>query len=213
MQHVGARVCQKLSARKVALRAGIQSANAMGCGFTHKAHDADQFGDNEVRRQHSLLAHMVTLGTAHAPHNLASASGQWTLPDGSRAGSLLFHGQSRIAKQKEVSKRETCKMHFLVLETTLTQGSFRFKQVLWEKGRKSLPAHPRMMERHCATMGDGTEICFKFSEGHADACASLCQQGRAHACQWCQEPHRNEQCQTDAAVAARTKGVGKGGGK
>ena len=32
--------------------------------------------------------------------NLASALGQRTLPDGSRVRSLLFHGQSRIAKQK-----------------------------------------------------------------------------------------------------------------
>ena len=109
MQHVGARVCKKLSARKVALRAGIQSANAMGCGFTHKLHDEHQFGDNEVRRQHSLLAPMVTLGTAHAPHNLASASGQWTLPDGSRAGSLLFQGQSRIAKQKRSVREKLAK--------------------------------------------------------------------------------------------------------
>ena len=31
-------------------------------------------------------------------------------------------------------------------------------------------------------------------------------------CQWCLEPHRNDRCQTDAAVAVRTKGVGKGGG-
>ena len=56
--------------------------------------------------------------------------------------------------------------------------------------------------------GDGTVICFSFPKGQADACAI-----RAHACQWCFEPQRHEQRQTDAAIVARTKGVGKGGGK
>ena len=56
-------------------------------------------------------------------------------------------------------------MHFLVLETTLTQGSFRFKQVLREKERKPFLAHLRKMERHHVTMGDGTEICLRFSKG------------------------------------------------
>ena len=50
-------------------------------------------------------------------------------------------------------------------------------------------------------------------EGQADACAGPCQQGRAHACRCCFEAHRNEQRQTDAAIAARTKCFGKGGGK
>ena len=62
-------------------------------------------------------------------------------------------------------------------------------------------------------IGDGTVICFKFSEGQVDACASQCQQGRAHARQWCLEPHRNERCQSEAAIAARTQGFGEGSGK
>ena len=37
------------------------------------------------------------------------------------------------------------------------------------------------------------------------ACASPCQLGRAHACQWCLKPHHKDWCQTNAAVAARTK--------
>ena len=57
-------------------------------------------------------------------------------------------------------------------------------------------------------IGDGTVVCFRGSEGQVDACASQCQQGGAHAYQWCLEPHRNERCQSEAAIAARTQGSG-----
>ena len=83
--------------------------------FTCMAHHADQFWDKEVRSfqfitrgsSASLLAHKVTLGIVSARQNIACASGQRTLPDGNRAGSLPFQGQTWIAKQKR-SVRETC---------------------------------------------------------------------------------------------------------
>ena len=70
--------------------------------FAYMVHHADQWRDWGVRRPSSQfitrclaslhLAPMVTLGTAHALPNLASASAQRTLPDGSRVGSSLFQG-------------------------------------------------------------------------------------------------------------------------
>ena len=78
-------------------------------------------------------------------------------------------------------------------------------QFLREKGENPSPARPGKMGRLYVTTGNGTEMCLRFSKCPSDACASPCQQGRAHACQWCVEPHSNEQCETDAEVAARTK--------
>ena len=39
----------------------------MRCGFTYKAHDADQIGDKDVRRQHSLLQNAFP-GAGNNPH-------------------------------------------------------------------------------------------------------------------------------------------------
>ena len=123
-----------------------------------------------------LLAPMVTFGTAHAPQNLASASGQLTLPDGSRAGSFLFQGQSRFVKQKR-TEREKHANAFLGAGTNPHAGQRQVHTGTAGKGRKPSPAHPRKMERLYVT----TSICFRFSKGHTDVCASHRQEGRTHA--------------------------------
>ena len=61
--------------------------------------------------------------------------------------------------------------------------------------------HPRKNKKgFYITTREGAEICFRFAAGNRDACTTPCAQGRAHVCQKCLQPHRNnsEAC----AVAA-----------
>ena len=44
------------------------------------------------------------------------------------------------------------------------------------------------------TTREGTEICFKFSNGDRSACPEPCPQKRAHVCQKCLQPHRASTC-------------------
>ena len=73
---------------------------------------------------------------------------------------------------------------------------------LWE-------AHPRKKGHHFITTRDGTEICFTFAKGARDACPEPCQRSRAHNCQICLGPHRNEEC----GRANNQGGKGGKGGK
>ena len=49
---------------------------------------------------------------------------------------------------------------------------------------------------------EGQEICFKFARGGRAACADVCPSNRAHACQYCLQPHQNSECE------ARPRGKG-----
>ena len=69
-------------------------------------------------------------------------------------------------------------------------------------------AHPRKKGQLFITSRDGTEICFTFAKGARDAFPEPCQRSRAHVCQTCLGPHRNEECNR-----ANQGGKGGKGGK
>ena len=129
MQHVGARVCQKLSARK--LLYGLKYNPRMLWDAVSRRRMQTTWGGEETAL---TLGTMVTLGTAHAPHNLASASGQWTLPDGSRAGSLPFQGQSRIAKQKRSEREKLAKCISWCWKQPSRRAAPGSSRFCWKKG-------------------------------------------------------------------------------
>ena len=57
---------------------------------------------------------------------------------------IAFPRSIRGSPSKEDCKRQAFRVHILTMETTLTEGSFRFTEGLREKReRKSSPAHPR----------------------------------------------------------------------
>ena len=66
--------------------------------------------------------------------------------------------------------------------------------------------HPKSQNGKYITSRDGVEICFTFAKNGPDACPEPCRNKRAHLCQFCLGPHRNEEC-------SRANKQGKGGGK
>ena len=53
--------------------------------------------------------------------------------------------------------------------------------------------HPKKKGRLYTTTREGVEVCFSYAKGDEGACCQdPCPQGRAHVCQICLGPHRNE---------------------
>ncbi|CAL1133522.1 unnamed protein product [Cladocopium goreaui] len=55
-------------------------------------------------------------------------------------------------------------------------------------------SHPRKWGTHYITDQDGTELCFRFAKGKANACPEPCRDKRTHGCQHCLGNHSNENC-------------------
>ena len=51
--------------------------------------------------------------------------------------------------------------------------------------------HPRKTSQGFVSTREGAQICFRFAKGPEGACPSPCPDGRAHVCQKCLQPHRN----------------------
>jgi len=64
--------------------------------------------------------------------------------------------------------------------------------------------HPKSQAGKYITSREGIEICFTFAKNARDACPEPCRNKRAHLCQICLGPHRNEECD-------RSNNLGKGG--
>ena len=81
--------------------------------------------------------------------------------------------------------------------------------------QQTSPRPPPSGDGHPAKRGalyistrEGTEICFAFAKNSRDTCPEPCPAGRAHVCQVCLGPHRNDEC-----PQVRTGGKGVKGGK
>ena len=60
-----------------------------------------------------------------------------------------------------------------------------------KKSPKGPGVHPKKDKQgRYITTREGTEICFRWSQGGEGSCSSPCQHGRAHVCQRCLQPHR-----------------------
>ena len=64
-------------------------------------------------------------------------------------------------------------------------------------------SHPKSQAGKFITSSEGVEICFTFAKNSCDACPDPCRNKRAHICQICLGPHRNERCD-------RLNNLGKG---
>ena len=64
-------------------------------------------------------------------------------------------------------------------------------------------SHPKSQAGKFITSSEGVEICFTFAKNGRDAFPDPCRNNRAHICQICLGPHRNERCD-------RLNNLGKG---
>lgn len=69
--------------------------------------------------------------------------------------------------------------------------------------------HPRKFGQTFITTREGTEICYRFAKGAANACAEPCADKRAHVCQYCLGVHTNQQCPNRNKEGGKAKGRGK----
>ena len=70
------------------------------------------------------------------------------------------------------------------------------------------PEHPKRKGKLYVTTPEGAEVCFSYAKNGEGACQEPCPQGRAHVCQICFGPHRNEWHRRWAKWKARKTGEG-----
>lgn len=72
-------------------------------------------------------------------------------------------------------------------------------------------SHPRKWGTHYITDQDGTELCFRFAKGKANACPEPCRDKRTHGCQHCLGNHSNENCPHHVKKTGKEGPKGSGG--
>ena len=173
--------------------------------FTEVADDA-KYWDREVRRPAMLyLARGKRGGEPTAAYEEDPTGLTTKIKSQLVGGRALENGSPRAKRQKRL-KVEGAAGSAARDEGHSPAGSD--VQQASPPPRPSQGEHPRMRGPLYVSTRDGTEICFTFAKNGQDACSEPCPSSRAHVCQFCLGPHRNDECSQ-----ARPTGKGAKGGR
>ena len=177
--------------------------------FTQAARDSEYWQKQVIRPAQSFLARGGA-GKSMPKEiandvNMTNGAQLATRSDG---GALPGEGLSRNARKRRAAKERLAAAERLKADKTHNEVKSA-PAAAGAGGGGSASVHPRKFGQTFITTREGTEICYRFAKGAANACAEPCAEKRAHVCQYCLGVHTNQQCPNRNKDGAKGKGRGK----